>query len=122
MRDSRFPCAVDASCSQESPTWSSDLRPPRRRPCASSRSKPSDAQARIESDLHFLALLETLSAGAAPSRVATYYTGTGELYAEPVDEHLLVSALLRTISGIERLLGPTNLAETQTGVRDAAVR
>ena len=54
-------------------------------------------------DLHFLALLETLRAGAAPSRVATYYTGTGELDAQPVDEPLLVRALLRTIAGVERL-------------------
>ena len=54
-------------------------------------------------DLHFLALLETLRAGAAPSRIATYYTGTGELHAEPVDEPLLVAALLRTISGVETL-------------------
>ena len=70
------------------------------------------------SALHFLALLETLRAGAAPSRVATYYTGTGELHAEPVDEHLLVSALLRTISGVERLLEPFESRRDQSR-RDA---
>ncbi len=54
-------------------------------------------------ELHFLALLETLRAGASPSRVATYYTRTGELEAEPVDEHLLVRALLRVVAGVEEL-------------------
>ena len=47
--------------------------------------------------LHFYALLETMRAGAAPSRVATYHTGDGVLSVEPVDEHMLVGALLRTI-------------------------
>ena len=55
------------------------------------------------SRLHFLALLETLRAGAAPSRVATYYTATGELDVEPVNERLLVRALRRTVAGAERL-------------------
>jgi hypothetical protein len=71
---------------------------------------------RHRNDLHFLGLLETLRAGAAPSRVATYYTGTGELHAEPVDEHLLAGALLRTVSGIHSLCSePFDFAEAQTG-------
>jgi len=62
--------------------------------------------------LHFLALLETLRAGAAPSRVASYYTATGELDAEPVDEHLLVSALLRVVAGVEELCSRRQLSAT----------
>ncbi len=65
--------------------------------------------------LHFLALLETLRAGAAPSRVATYYTRTGELDAEPVDEHLLVSALLRVVAGAEALCTRRQLSEISPG-------
>jgi hypothetical protein len=63
---------------------------------------PRDVQA-LRADLHFHALLETLRAGASPYRVASYSTGTGELYVEPVDEHLLVGALLKTIEWTERL-------------------
>jgi hypothetical protein len=73
----------------------------------------------------FLALLETLRAGAPPSRVATYYTGTGELDAEPVDEHLLVQALLRVVAAVEEIcsrelslashIEPTGLAAAPIG-------
>ena len=53
-------------------------------------------------ELHFNALLETLRAGAPPCRVARYATGSGELYVEPVDEHILVGALLETIEVTEK--------------------
>jgi hypothetical protein len=53
-------------------------------------------------DLHFYALLETLRAGAPPSRVARYSTATGELNVETVDEHVLVGALLKTVDAAER--------------------
>jgi hypothetical protein len=52
--------------------------------------------------LHFYALLETMRAGAAPSRVGTYYTADGTLHVEAVDEHMLVGALLRTIEVARR--------------------
>jgi len=54
-------------------------------------------------DLHFYALLEALRSGAPPFRIATYYTGTGELDAEPVGEDTLVSALARVLDGAIRL-------------------
>ncbi len=54
-------------------------------------------------DLHFYALLEALRSGAAPFRIATYYSGTGELDAEPVDEDTLVRALARVLDGAIRL-------------------
>ena len=53
-------------------------------------------------DLHFHALLETLRAGASPCRVARYSTGTGEIHAETVDEHVLVGALLKTVEAAQR--------------------
>jgi hypothetical protein len=54
-------------------------------------------------DLHFYALLEALRSGAPPFRIATYYSGTGELDAEPVGEDTLVSALSRALDGAIRL-------------------
>jgi len=56
-------------------------------------------------DLHFYALLEALRSGAPPFRIATYYSGTGELDAEPVGEDTLVGALARTLDGTLRLCG-----------------
>lgn len=58
---------------------------------------------RHRAQAHFLALLETLRAGAPPSRTGTFYTQKGDLSVEPVDEHLLVAALLATIDALERL-------------------
>jgi hypothetical protein len=54
-------------------------------------------------DLHFYALLEALRSGAPPFRIATYYSATGELDAEPVGEDTLVSALSRALDGATRL-------------------
>jgi hypothetical protein len=54
-------------------------------------------------DLHFYALLEALRSGAPPFRIATYYSATGELDAEPVGEDTLVSALSRSLDGASRL-------------------
>jgi hypothetical protein len=53
-------------------------------------------------ELHFIALLETLRSGAPPCRVARYVTGSGELHVESVDEHMLVSALVKTVEAAER--------------------
>jgi hypothetical protein len=52
-------------------------------------------------ELHFIALLETLRAGAPPCRVARYVTGTGELHVECVDEHMLVDALVKTVEAAD---------------------
>jgi hypothetical protein len=54
-------------------------------------------------DLHFYALLETLRSGAPPFRIATYYTRTGELDVEAVNDDVLVSALQRVLAGTVRL-------------------
>jgi hypothetical protein len=54
-------------------------------------------------DLHFYALLETLRSGAPPFRIATYYTGTGELDVEPVTDDVLVGGLQRVLAGAVRL-------------------
>jgi hypothetical protein len=56
-----------------------------------------------EIDMHYLALVETLRSGAPPSRVGKYFTSSGQLRIESVDEHLLVSGLLETIDLAERL-------------------
>lgn len=68
----------------------------------------------IRMDLHFHALLETLRAGATPCRVARYCTGTGELYAEPLDEHALVGALLKIVEAAERSCALQSQAEAVT--------
>ncbi len=54
-------------------------------------------------DLHFYALLEALRSGAPPFRIATYYSATGELDAERVDEDTLLNALSRALDGAVRL-------------------
>ena len=54
-------------------------------------------------DLHFYTLLETLRSGSPPFRMATYYSATGQLDPEPVDENALLSALRRTLEGATRL-------------------
>jgi len=54
-------------------------------------------------DLHFYALLEALRSGAPPFRIATYYSATGELDAEPVEEETLVRTLARVLDGALRL-------------------
>ncbi len=54
-------------------------------------------------DLHFYALLEALRSGAPPFRIATYYSATGELDAEPVSEDTLLGALARALDGSVRL-------------------
>ena len=54
-------------------------------------------------DLHLYALMETLRSGAPPFRVATYYTGSGELDVEPVGREVLVGALHRVLTGTLRL-------------------
>ncbi len=80
---------------------------------------PSDGQASVclvdvrsgerrsehRAELHFHGLLETLRSGAAPFRVATYYTGSGEIDAEDVSDTLLTNAVRRTLDGVVRLLG-----------------
>jgi len=70
-------------------------------------------------DLHFYALLETLRSGAAPFRIATYYTATGELDAEVVTEDVLVGAVPRVLAGavaLCRLAGGAEPRRTPNGL------
>ena len=66
-------------------------------------------------ELHFLGLLETVSAGAPPFRLATYYTSTGELDVEDVDDQLLAVAAENAVDAVHRAVsnstaGPTAAA------------
>lgn len=53
--------------------------------------------------LGFLALLETLRSGAAPFRLATYYSTTGELDVQDVSDQVLTEAVELTIDVVARL-------------------
>jgi hypothetical protein len=66
-------------------------------------------RARIEDrdDLRFYALLETLRSGAPPFRVATFYTRTGQVDAEDIDDETLISSVRRVLTAIERIVGTT---------------
>jgi len=63
-------------------------------------------RARVEDrdDLRFYALLETLRSGAAPFRLATFYSRTGQVDAEDVDDELLTSSLRRVLTAIGRMV------------------
>lgn len=54
-------------------------------------------------DLHFYALIEALRHPAPPFAVATYYTRSGELDVEPVDEGMLDAAVQRTLQGVQSM-------------------
>ena len=56
--------------------------------------------------LHFSALLETLRSGVPPSRVASYYTGSGEVDAEDITEAHLRSAVRRVLATTRLLCTP----------------
>jgi len=54
-------------------------------------------------DLGFYALVEALRRSAPPFVVATYYTRSGELDVEPVDDELLAAAARRTVAGVRAM-------------------
>lgn len=60
---------------------------------------------------HFAALVEAIRHPAPPFAVATYYTRTGELDVDPVDDDLLDAAVLRVTDAVRqvtaRSTGPT---------------
>jgi hypothetical protein len=72
-----------------------------------------------QAELPFYALLETLRSGASPSRVASYSTCTGDLHVEPVDEHVLVGALLKAVQAAERMCAD-QVAADELGAGHAA--
>jgi len=55
-------------------------------------------------DLRFYALLDTLTLGVAPRKVASYYLDSAEAHAEDVTEGTLVAAARRTAAGALRLI------------------
>lgn len=55
-------------------------------------------------DLRFYALLETLTLGVAPRKVASYYLDSAEAHPEDVTEGTLVAAARRTAAGVLRLI------------------
>jgi hypothetical protein len=63
-------------------------------------------RARVEDreDLRFYGLLETLRSGAAPFRLATFYSRTGQVDAEDVDDELLTSSVRRVLTAIGRMV------------------
>ena len=63
-------------------------------------------RARVEDreDLRFYGLLETLRSGAAPFRLATFYSRTGQVDAEDVDDELLMSSVRRVLTAIGRMV------------------
>jgi hypothetical protein len=56
-------------------------------------------------DLRYYALLETLRSGAAPFRTATFYTRTGQVDFEDVDDEVLTCTVRSVLSAVERLVG-----------------
>ena len=55
-------------------------------------------------DLRFYALLETLSLGVAPRKLASYYLDAAATHPEDVTEGVLRAALRRTVDGIHRIV------------------
>lgn len=55
-------------------------------------------------DLRFYALLETLRLGTPPCLLASYYLDSGKAHHERVTEHVLESAVARTVAAAERLV------------------
>jgi hypothetical protein len=67
--------------------------------------KSGSARLGDREDLWFYALLETLRSGAPPSRVATFYTRTGQVDAEDIDDARLIASVQRVLSAVGLLLG-----------------
>jgi hypothetical protein len=73
--------------------------------------RSGERRASHSEDRHFLGLLETVCAGAPPFRLATYYTATGEIDVEDVDDELLFAAVRRVVEQIQRTTGTPELRE-----------
>jgi hypothetical protein len=71
---------------------------------------PEDTVAR-----HFHALLETIRTGAAPFRIATYYSATGELDVEEASDDALAQAVRRTVQALSRRVGASPGAPGEAG-------
>jgi CRISPR/Cas system-associated exonuclease Cas4 (RecB family) len=67
-------------------------------------------------DLRFYALLETLTVGAAPRKVASYYLDAAQPQPEDITEAVLRTALRRTIEGVRRIVA-VEVAGAEPAVR-----
>lgn len=66
--------------------------------------KTGSARQQHREDLRFYALLETISLGLAPRKLASYYLDTATPHPEDVTEGVLRAALRRTVDGIHRIV------------------
>jgi hypothetical protein len=66
--------------------------------------KTGSAQPSHREDLRFYALLETLSLGVPPRKVASYYLDSATAQAEDVTEGALWAATRRVVDGVERMV------------------
>ncbi len=67
--------------------------------------KSGKARVDDREDLRYYALLETLRSGAAPFRTATFYTRTGHVDAEDIDDAVLTCTVRSVLSAVEQLVG-----------------
>jgi hypothetical protein len=56
-------------------------------------------------DLRYYALLEALRSGAPPFRTATFYTRTGQVDFEDIDDEVLTCTVRSVLSAVEQLVG-----------------
>lgn len=68
--------------------------------------RSGERRAEHRDDRHFHGLLETVRAGAPPFRLATYYSATGEVDVDDVDDELLFAAVRRCVEGVRRWARP----------------
>ncbi len=74
--------------------------------------KTGSPRAQHREDLRFYALLETLSRGIAPRKLASYYLDAATTHPEDVSEGVLRAAVRRTVDGVHRIV------EVRAGLRD----
>lgn len=66
--------------------------------------KTGRPNARHRQDLGFYALLETLVREVPPRKVATFYLDAAEAHAEDVSERMIVTAMRRTLDGVNAMI------------------
>lgn len=66
--------------------------------------KTGNANAQHREELRFYAMLDTITLGVPPRKLASYYLDEAVAHPEDVTQAVLVAALHRTIAGIRRLV------------------
>ena len=66
--------------------------------------KTGTPRAQHREDLRFYALIETLSRGVPPRKLASYYLDAGSTHPEDVSEGVLRAAVRRTVDGVHRIV------------------